>query len=317
VGAAVAALLMLPALANAQTYPTQPVSVTVTFPPGGSADLTTRIIAERLAAKLGQPFVIENRAGAGGEVGLMSVVRAAPDGYKLLSTSSGSIALVGNLRQVSYNSETDLAPIAMMVKVPAAIAVNAALPIRTVSDLIKYSKEKPGGLSYGNAGVGSFMHLAGEVFRAKSGANLVSVPYRGTAPAALAVKTGETQMAVADLTSLRPFAAEGSIRILGVTDSTRTSVAPDIPTIAEGGVPGFGVVGWMGVFAPRNTPPAIVTQLNGLINEALAEPEVRRRILAAGLDPWVVSPQQMAKSIKDEIAQWKVLIREANVKLQQ
>jgi tripartite-type tricarboxylate transporter receptor subunit TctC len=313
---AVAAVLTVAVPAWSQNYPSQPITITVTFPPGGSADLTTRIIGARLAAKLGQPVVVENRAGGGGEVGLVSVVKAPPDGYRLLSTTSGSIALAGNLRQVSYDSETDLMPISMLVKVPTGIAVNAALPIRTVADLVKLSKERPDGLSYGNAGIGSFMHLAGEVFRAKTGANLVSVPYRGTAPAALAVKTGETQMAVADLTSLMPFATEGSIRILGLVDSARTSVAPEIPTIAEGGVPGFGVDGWVGMFAPRGTSPAIVALLNAAINEALESPDVRRRILASGLDPWILSPPAMSSFVKEEIARWKVLTREAGVKVQ-
>ncbi|MEA2980863.1 MAG: hypothetical protein QOF09_2686 [Alphaproteobacteria bacterium] len=310
------ALLLAPTLAWSQSYPSQPINIVVTFPPGGSADLTTRIIGEKLAAKLGQPVVVENRAGGGGEVGLVSVARAPADGYRLLSTTSGSVALAGNLRQVSYDAETDLVPISMLVKVPTAIAVNASLPVRTVSDLVRLSKERPGGLSYGNAGVGSFMHLAGEIFRVKTGADLVSVPYRGTALTALAIKTGETQMGVADLTSLLPFAAEGSIRILGLVDTSRTSVAPDIPTIAEVGVAGFGVDAWVGIFAPRGTPAPIVTLLNATINEALAMPDVRQRVLASGLDPWVLSPQAMSAFVREEIARWKALIRETGVKVQ-
>jgi tripartite-type tricarboxylate transporter receptor subunit TctC len=300
----------------AQAYPNQPITITVTFPPGGSADLTTRIIGEKLSAKLGQPVIVENRVGGGGEVGLMSIVRALPDGYRLLSTTSGSIALAGNLRPVSYDSETDLVPVAMLVKVPTAIAVNALLPIHTVADLVRLSRERPGGLSYGNPGVGSFMHLSGEIFRARTGANLVSVPYRGTAPIALAVRTGEVPIGVADLTSLLPFAAEGSVRILGLVDSSRSSVAPEIPTIAEGGVPEFGVDGWVGIFAPRGTASGTVALLNAGINEALAMPDVRERILTSGLDPWILSPQAMSDFVREEIARWKILIREAGVKVQ-
>jgi tripartite-type tricarboxylate transporter receptor subunit TctC len=315
-GAVAAALVVTTAPVRSQSYPSQPITITVTFPPGGSADLTTRIIGEKLSAKLGQPVVVENRAGGGGEIGLVSIVRAPPDGYRLLSTTSGSIALAGSLRQVSYDAEADLMPVSMLVKVPTAIAVNASLPIHTVADLVKLSKERPDGLSYGNPGVGSFMHLAGEIFRLKTGANLVSVPYRGTAATALAVKTGETQMGVADLTSLLPFASEGSIRILGLVDSSRTSVAPEIPTIAEGGVPEFGADGWVGIFAPRGTSPRTVALLNATINEALAMPEVRQRILTFGLDPWILSPQAMNEFVKEEIARWKILIREAGVKVQ-
>jgi tripartite-type tricarboxylate transporter receptor subunit TctC len=299
-----------------QSYPNQPITITVTFPPGGSADLTTRILAEKLSAKLGHPVVVENRVGGGGEVGLMSIVRAAPDGYRLLSTTSGSIALAGSLRQVSYDSETDLMPVAMLVKVPTAIAINASLPIHTVADLVNLSKARSGGLSYGNPGVGSFMHLSGEIFRAKTGANLVSVPYRGTAPIALAVKTGEIPMGVADLTSLLPFVAEGSIRILGLVDSSRSSVAPEIPTIAEAGVPEFGLDGWVGIFAPRGTSSSTIALLNSTTNDALGMPDVRERILKSGLDPWILSPQAMSNFVREEIARWKILIREAGVTVQ-
>ncbi len=316
VGTAAAALLALQGPANSQAYPSQSITMTLPFAPGGSADLSVRIVSEKISAKLGQPVVIENRPGAGGELAASSVVRAAPDGYKLLATSNGPVVVIGNFRTINYNPETDLVPVAMLVKIPAAIAVNASLPIHSISDLVKYSKEKSGGLSYGNAGVGTHMHLSGEIFRAKTGADLVAIPYRGTALIALAVKTGETPMGVADLTSLMPFAAEGSIRILAIVDSTRTAVAPDIPTVAESGVPGFGLDAWIGVFAPKGTPSDVVAKLNAHINEALALPDVQKRLVAAGLDPWQLSPQDMSSFIKADLARWSVLLREANVKIQ-
>jgi len=314
---AVAFVLLVPqGPANSQAYPSQPITMTLPFAPGGSADLSVRIIGEKISAKLGQPVVIENRPGAGGELAASSVVRAAPYGYKLLATSNGPVVVVGNFRTINYNPETDLVPVAMLVKVPAAIAVSASLQIRSIADLIKYSKEKIGGVSYGNAGVGTHMHLSGEIFRAKTGANLIAVPYRGTALIALAVKTGETEMGVADLTSLMPFAAEGSIRILAIVDSTRTSVAPEIPTVAESGVPGFGLDAWIGILAPKGTPPDVVARLNSSINEALSLPDVRERLVAAGLDPWRLSTQEMSSFIKTDLARWSVLLREANVKIQ-
>jgi tripartite-type tricarboxylate transporter receptor subunit TctC len=244
------------------------------------------------------------------------VVRAAPDGYRLLATSNGPVVVIGNFRTIGYNPESDLVPVAMLVKVPAAIAVNASLPINSIADLIRSSKEKAGGLSYGHAGVGTHMHLSGEIFRAKTGADLVAVPYRGTAQIALAVKTGETQMGVADLTSLMPFATEGSIRILAIVDSKRTDVAPDIPTVAESGVPGFGLDAWLGVFAPKGTPPDIVTRLNTEINAALGLPDVRAKLVGAGLDPWTISPQDMSAFIKADLIRWHEFLREANVKVQ-
>jgi tripartite-type tricarboxylate transporter receptor subunit TctC len=310
-----AALIALQAPLHSQSYPSQPITLTLPFAPGGSADLSVRIIGARISAKLGQPVVIENRPGAGGELAVTAVVRSAPDGSKLLATPNGPVVVVGNFRTIGYNPETDLVPVAMLVKVPAAIAVNASLPIHSVGDLIKYSKEKAGGVSYGNTGVGTHMHLSGEVFRAKTAANLIAVPYRGTAAVALALKTGEIPMGVSDLTSLLPFAAEGSIRILAIVDSKRTSVAPDIPTVAEGGVPGFGLDAWIGILAPKGTPPDIVAKLNSEINEALESAEVRKRLVTAGLDPWMLSPTEMGAFIKADLARWSVMLREANVKI--
>jgi tripartite-type tricarboxylate transporter receptor subunit TctC len=288
----------------------------VVFAAGGSADLASRIVADKLSAKLGQPFIIENRTGGGGEVGLLAVARSTPDGHKLLVTSNGSVAIAGNLRQVSYDAETDVVPVAMIEKTPTAIAVNASLPIKNIADLVRYSKEKPGGLSIGNSGSGSMFHLAGEILRYKSGANLVPVSYRGAALTARGIRAGEVDMGITDLTSVMPFVQEGTIRILALTNSSRTPVAPDIPTVSEIGIPGLGLNAWIGVFAPRGTPSQVVQQLNASINEALELPDVRQRILNAGLEPWVMSPQQMSQLVKEEIALWKNLIREANVKVE-
>jgi tripartite-type tricarboxylate transporter receptor subunit TctC len=307
----------MPGLVQSQPqYPTQPVTLTVVFAAGGSADLASRIVADKLSAKLGQPFIIENRTGGGGEVGLLAVARSTPDGHRLLVTSNGSVAIAGNLRQLSYDPETDVVPVAMIEKTPTAIAVNAALPIKNIADLVKYSKEKPGGLSIGNSGSGSMFHLAGEIIRYKSGANLVPVSYRGAALTARGIRAGEVDMGITDLTSVMPFVQEGTIRILALTNSSRTPVAPDIPTIAEIGIPGLGLNAWIGVFAPRGTPPQVVAQLNASINETLELSDVRQRILNAGLEPWIMSPQQMAQLVKQEIALWKNLIREANVKVE-
>jgi tripartite-type tricarboxylate transporter receptor subunit TctC len=312
VTAAFVLTLLCSASASAETYPSRPITVTVPFAPGGSADLAIRVVGQKLTASLGQPVVVENRPGAGGELGVGNVVRAAPDGYNLLLTTNGPISVISNFRKVSYNP-ADLAPVAMLVKVPAAIAVNASLPIKNIADLIKYSKEHPGGISYGMAGPGTQMHLAGEIFRAKTGADIVAVPYKGTAPTALAVKTGEVQMGIADLTSLMPFAKEGSIRILGLVDSTRSSVAPDIPTVAESGVPGFGVNAWIGVCAPKDTPQDIVARLNTGINDALALPDVRQRMITAGLDPWIITPTDLDSFLSEDIARWKTLLSEVKV----
>jgi len=311
---AVVAILAMPSLAQSQPrYPTQPVTMTVVFAAGGSADLVSRIIGDKLSAKFGQPFVIENRTGGGGEVGMVAVARASPDGHKLLVTSNGSTAIAPNLRPVSYDAEKDVVPVAMIEKTPCVVAVRASLPIKSIADLVKYSKEKAGGISYGNSGPGSMFWVAGEILRHKSGANFVSVPYRGAALTARALRAGEVDMGITDLTSVRPFVQEGTVRILALTDSSRTPVAPDIPTVSESGMPGLGLNAWIGVFAPRGTPTEVVAQLNTGINEALKMPDVRQRILNAGLEPWIMSPQEMAQFVREEIVQWRDLMREAKV----
>jgi tripartite-type tricarboxylate transporter receptor subunit TctC len=311
---AVVAILAMPSLVQSQPrYPTQPVTMTVVFAAGGSADLVSRIIGDKLSAKFGQPFLIENRTGGGGEVGMVAVARASPDGHKLLVTSNGSTAIAPNLRPVSYDAEKDVVPVAMIEKTPCVVAVRASLPIKSIADLVKYSKEKAGGISYGNSGPGSMFWVAGEILRHKSGANFVSVPYRGAALTARALRAGEVDMGITDLTSVRPFVQEGTVRILALTDSSRTPVAPDIPTVSESGMPGLGLNAWIGVFAPRGTPTEVVSQLNTGINEALKMPDVRQRILNAGLEPWIMSPQEMAQFVRDEIVQWRDLMREAKV----
>jgi tripartite-type tricarboxylate transporter receptor subunit TctC len=244
---------------------------------------------------------------------MIAVARAAPDGYRLLVTSNGSIAIAQNLRQVTYDTEKDVVPVAMLVKTPCVVAVRASLPIRSIADLVKYSKEKPGGISYGNSGPGSMFWVAGEILRHKTGANMVSVPYRGASLTARALRAGEVEMGITDLISVMPFVQEGTVRILALTNASRTPVAPDIPTVSEIGLPGLGLDAWMGVFAPRGTPPEIVAQLNAGINEALKSPDVRERIMKAGLEPWIMSPQQLAEFVRQEIVLWRDLMRDANV----
>jgi tripartite-type tricarboxylate transporter receptor subunit TctC len=249
---------------------------------------------------------------------MTAVARSAPDGYRLVVTSGGSIAIASNFRKVGYDAERGLVPVAMIERTPCVIAVDASLPVKNLAELVKYSKEKPGGLSYGNSGPGSVFWAAGEILRHKSGANMVSVPYQGAILTARAIRAGEIEMGIADLTAVMSlvqmsFVQEGKIRILAVTDSTRSSLLPDIPTVSET-IPGLGLNAWIGVLAPRGTPPQIVDQLNAGINEALRMPDVRQRFLNAGLEPWIMSRQEMAQFVSQEIVLWKKLIQEANLK---
>ena len=301
--------------ARAEIYPNRAVRIVVPFAAGGSADLTIRSVALRLAEKLGKPFVIENRPGAGGQTGIEFALSAPSDGYTLISTPSGAVSIVPNLRSVQFDPGKDLEPVAMLAKVPVAIAVNGNLPIKSLAELIDYTKKRPDGINYSVAAVGTHMHLAGEIFKAQTGAKMVAVPYKGTGPAAAAVYSGEVQATVSDLATLLPLAHDGKIRILAVMDRERTKVAPQIPSIGELGVPGASVGAWIGVFAKKGTPPEVVSMLNGEINRALKEPEIRDIYSKAGLETWPLTPAEMQAFITSDIDWWKKAVGRVSLRL--
>jgi tripartite-type tricarboxylate transporter receptor subunit TctC len=287
---AVCALLGLPA-AQAQTYPDKPIRILLPVAPGGSADLVARTIGAKISESLGKPVVIESRVGGGGELALEAVIRAAPDGYLLLSSPNGPISVAPHVQRPKYDVAKDLIPVAMQVFVGAGIGVNAALPIHSMNDLIKMAKEKPEGLNYAHSGVGNTMHLAGELLKSMTGANLVPVPYRGTSPVVTAILTGEVPFGIADMTSL-------------------------MPTVAEAGLPGYSADPWIGLFAPAGTPPAIVERINAEVARALARPEVRDNFIKAGLQPAPMTPDETRRFVLDDIEKWGKLIRSINLKQQ-
>jgi tripartite-type tricarboxylate transporter receptor subunit TctC len=312
---AVCLLLGMPA-SDAQTYPDKPIRILLPVAPGGSADLVARTVGAKISESLGKPVIIESRVGGGGELALESVIRSAPDGYTLLSSPNGPISVAPHVQRPKYDVAKDLIPIAMQVFVGAGIGVNAALPIHSMNDLIKMAKEKPEGLNYAHSGVGNTMHLAGELLKSMTGTNLVPVPYRGTSPVVTAILTGEVPFGIADMTSLMPLAEVGRVRILAVMNSSRIGIAPDVPTVAEAGLPGYSADPWIGLFAPTGTPPAIVERINAEVVRALARPDVRDNFIKAGLQPASMMPDATRRFVLDDIEKWGKLIRSINLRPQ-
>jgi tripartite-type tricarboxylate transporter receptor subunit TctC len=308
--------LLSAGMVQSQTYPDRTIKIIIPVAPGGSADLIARSIAARLSDRLGRPVVVESRAGAGGEIGVESVVHAAADGYTLLATPNGPIAIAGHLQKLTYDATVDLAPVAMTAYVGAGIGVNASLPIHNVAELIKASKDNPKGLSFSHSGVGNHMHLSGELLEYMTGANFVPIPYRGTSPAVEAIISGDVPFGVADLTTLLPMANAGKLRIIAVINSQRIGTAPDVPTVAESGVPGYAADPWQGLFAPTGTPPDIVNRLNAEVRGALAEPQLRDTLIKAGLEPVVMTPEEMRRFVLADSAKWGKVIADIGLKIQ-
>jgi tripartite-type tricarboxylate transporter receptor subunit TctC len=301
---------------QAQTYPDRPIRIIIPFAPGGSADLVSRTIAAQLSDSLGKPVVVESRAGAGGVIGVEAVVHAAADGYTLLSTAGGTVAVIGHLQKLRYDVAKDLVPVAMVAIVGAGIGVNSSLPIHNVAQLIKASKDNPNGLNFSHSGVGTNMHLSGELLKYMTNANFVPIPYRGTSPAVEAILSGDVPFGISDLTSLLPMAEAGKLRIIAVINSQRIGSAPDVPTVAESGVAGYAADPWLGIFAPAGTPPEIVQRLNAEIRSALAQAQLRDIFIEAGLEPVTMTPDEMRRFFLSEIDKWGKVIRDIGLKIQ-
>jgi len=306
--------LALSAPALAQSYPAKPIRFLVPFPPGGSADLMVRAIAPRMSDKLGQPVVVENRAGAGGMIGVDAVAKAAADGYTIGLAAAG--ALSSNIHlypTMPYHPEKDLAPISMLAMIPFFLVAHPSQP-GSLKELIE--KAKAGQLSYGHGGQGSTMHLAGELFNMMGQVKIQAVPYKGSGPVAADVLGGQVPLGVVDVPSAIAHVKSGKMRALAVTTKRRISAAPDVPTFEEAGLPGYEAIGWFGAVAPAGTPAELIKRLNLEITTALSLPEVKERALAAGAEPFPTSPQEFAAIIRDETRKWGEVVRNAGIKLQ-
>ena len=310
--------LSIPTASSAQTFPTRTVRIIAPFPPGGAVDLVSRLVAKQLEGRFGQPVVVENRPGATGQLGVDFVAKSAPDGYTAVMAASGAVAINVHLTKLPYDPLTDLAAITRTVLTPSALAVPASLPVHNLKEFIEYVKARPGKISYATSGIGSQLHLAGELLKQRTGIDMVAVPYRGTQPTTLAIVTGEVQAGISDLSTLVPQAAANKVRILAVVDGRRSQSAPDIPTVAESGVPGFVASAWLGLFAAGGTPPHIVARWNREVVDILRAPEMLKTLLANGVEPVPdESPEAAAAMLRSEIDRWGSAIKAANIKLDQ
>ncbi|MDW8467951.1 MAG: tripartite tricarboxylate transporter substrate binding protein [Burkholderiales bacterium] len=309
-----AAALLGAGLAAAQPYPSKPIRFIVSFPPGGSADLVARAIAPRIGERLGQPVVVENRPGAGGNIGVEAVAKAAPDGHTIGLAAAGALAVNPSLYPtMPFNPERDLAPITQLAMIPFFIIAHPSQPA-TLAEVIAAARARPGALAYGHGGNGSAMHLSGELLKMMARVNLVAVPYKGSGPVAADVLGGQVPLGVVDVPSALANVRAGKLRALAVTTARRIQAAPEVPTAAEAGLPGYEAIGWFGAVAPAGTPEPIVARLNAEMRAALDAPDIRERMIAAGAEPFTSTPQEFAAFIRAEAKKWAEVIRVAGVK---
>ena len=302
---------------SAQEFPTRPVTIIVPQPPGGGTDIISRVVGQQLSVQLGQPVVIENRAGAGTVVGTAAAAHAAPDGYTLLAGLTANMAVNPSLfAKLPYDSVRDFTAVGMMAEFPFVLVVSKDFPAHSVKDVIALAKSKPGELNFASAGNGSGQHLSGEMFKLMSGTNLTHVPYRGASPAYTDVMTGRTPLFFDNLASALGQIKGGNVRAVAVTGKERAPLLPDVPTIAESGIPGFQNYVWFGLWAPKDTPRPIVEKLYAAVRKAVATPSVKERIMADAGVPIDMPLADIEPFLKSEIAKWADVVKRANVSVQ-
>jgi tripartite-type tricarboxylate transporter receptor subunit TctC len=318
IGQIVASLLVFvvgfAAPAAAQEYPNRPIRLIVPYPPGGGTDVVARVLTEPLGIALGQPIIVDNRGGAAGNVGTDIAAKAPADGYNILFTLSSHTINPKLYGKLPFDVEKDFAGISMAAAIPQILAVNPSVPVHNVQELIALAKANPGKLNYASVGTGSPGHIAGELFKLKTEVDIVHVPYKGGAPAVIDTVGGQVQMLFVSLPAALQQVKAGKLRAIAVTSAKRSVAAPDIPTVAESGVPDFVVDSWYGALAPAKTPPAVIAKLNAAFVKVLDNPQVKERLLAQGAEAASSTPAEFDKQIKDELQKWEFVIREANIK---
>ena len=299
---------------SAHAFPERPIRVIVPFAPGGGADVTLRIMSDALRTQLGQPIVIDNRPGASTIIGTELVAKARPDGYTLLIVTS-TFAINPSLHaKLPYNPLKDLAPVTRVAVTPYLLVVHPSLPVRTVTDLIGLARKRPGELSYGSVGNGSSTHFATEMFVGRAGIKVLHVPYKGSGPALTALMGGQISFYFGSMPASIPQARAGKLRAVAVTGAKRAPAAPEIPTVAESGLPGYEFMAWYGLFAPAGTPPAIVGQIQGAVRSVLERPDIRERLLAEGNEAVGSTSDEFAAVIRADIARYAKIVKDANIK---
>jgi tripartite-type tricarboxylate transporter receptor subunit TctC len=310
--AGAAALPAVSRVAKAQAYPSRPVRIVVGFPPGGAPDIFPRLMGQWLSERLGQPFVIENRPGAAGNIATESVVNSTPDGYTLLSCGTPSAINATLYGRLNFTFVRDIVPVASFVRLPLVMLVNPSVPAKTVPEFITYAKANPSKIAMASTGIGTTTHLSGELFKIIAGIDMVHVPYRGGTAVLTDLIGGQVQVLFIGTETIGHIKS-GKLRALAVTTATRLDLLPDIPTVAEY-LPGYEVSGWFGIGAPRNTPADIIEKLNKEINAALADPKIKARLADLGATVLPGTPADFGKLIADETEKWGKVIRSANIK---
>lgn len=314
---ALAAALAVPPAALAQAWPTKPVRLVITYPPGGNTDLVGRALAQKMSESVGQQVVVDNRGGAGGVMGSMITAQAAPDGYTImLGTSAGMVINPLLSRKLTYDPVRDFAPVSMVVIVPQLLVVNPQLPVKNVRELIALAKAKPGSLNAGSSGVGTPNHFGTELLKWLAGVDIVHVPYKGGAPALTDLLGGQIQMAFSSIPAVLPHVKAGRLVALGIGSAKRSPALPNVPTIAEAGVPGYEYTTWYGVFAPAKTPPPLIARLNAEIIKAVQSPDIKDRFTALGGDPEPGTPDELRAYMAAESAKWAKIIKAANIRIE-
>jgi tripartite-type tricarboxylate transporter receptor subunit TctC len=301
--------------ASTDSYPARPVRFVITFPPGGPTDSVVRVLTERLTTEWGHPMVIDNRGGAGGIVGTEIVAHAAPDGYNFLVGTAGGMSINPALQtKLPYDPFRDFVPLGMVVLNPQILVVHPSLPVTNVKELVAYAKARPGQLNFASSGTGTATHLGLELLKLVSGIDVVHVPYKGGAPAVTDVMAGQAQLIFVSIPSVLPQVRAGRLRGLAVSTARRSASAPDIPTVAESGYPGFEYSNWNALFAPAKTSPAIVTRVNSAVVKILSEPDVAQRLSKMGADPAPGTPDELARYMRADHERWNKVIKGAGIK---
>ena len=313
-------LLILPCAspmgALAQAYPSRPVTIVVPFSPGGAVDAMARLLGSKMAASVGQPFVVENRAGAGGALGMNSVARSQPDGHTLLYTPN-SIAIGPALyKKLPFDAEKDLLPVSQALSTTLVLAAHPKLQVSTVRELIALAKAQPGKLNFGSSGVADPLQLGMELLKTSAGVDLVAIPYKGQAPMFTALLAGEVDTAIVSLQLALSPIRSGALKVLAVTGNKRSSALPDVPTVAESGLPGYDISSWHGIFVPAGTPPEIVARLHREIVAAVQSPDVRERVEATGNEVVASTPQEFAAKFRADVARFKKIVQDARIPYQ-
>ena len=311
-----AALITLATLAHGQAWPSKPIKWVVPFAPGGTTDILARTVGEKLALALGQPVIIENKPGAGGGLGAEFTAKAAPDGYTIMGGTISTHAINASLyKNLPYDPVKDFVAITLIARVPNMLVINPDVPAKDVKELIALLKANPNKYSFASSGNGTSQHLSGELFKAMSGTEMQHIPYKGSPPALQDVMGGQVTMTFDNITTAWPLAKSGKLRALAVTTAKRSSVAPDVPTLAESGLPGFEVGSWQGVFAPAATPPEIVKRLNAEIVKILNLPDVKEKLVLLGAEPVGNSSEEFSAMVKAEVVKWADVVKKSGARV--